>query len=165
MKTYGEYGIDIIKLGEVKANDEIRELQRELNQIFFTRRMRPASPKNAERLAAMVLGILHRLAELDPKTVYREAWSKLGVEGKKRLAVLREISREECDGEGIQRLVNFEVRKCVQSKSKISPQLCIELLDDIKEIEEDYLIYGECDAKNLSRFKTEILNWLTGYYE
>lgn len=165
MKTYGDYGIDIIKLGEMKASDEIKDIQRKLNHIFFGKRMTPASPKNAGRLANEVLGLLQQLAELNPKPVYLEARNKLGAMGKERLAVLRAISKEDCDGEGFQRLINFEVRKCMQAKGEMTPGKAVELLDEIKTIDEDYLIYGEYDTKNLHRFKAEILNWLMSYYE
>lgn len=169
MKTYNEWGLDFIKLGkEAVKNEKTKEAQHSLNDIVYHIGRRPASPENAKRQYDKILAILQTLGEEEPKahTVYN-AWAAVGKAGKEMLKVMKTIISspiQQGDNEDVQRLVNFTLRNCVQLKPELTPIKCINLLEDIKEIEEDYISKYDVNSLKLMEMKTQLVEFISNYY-
>lgn len=169
MKTYSEWGLEFIKLGkDVVKNDKVKTAQYNLNDIIYKINRRPASPFNARRYYDKVLEILQQLSQDEPKShsVYN-TWFAVGKAGKKALQVFKTIinsSPEGSDNEDAQRLVNFTLRNCVNEKDILTPQKCITLLEDIKELEEDYIQKYSVNASKLMEMKTELVQFISNWY-
>lgn len=171
MKTYKEIGIDFIKPQNREGNDTIKEVLYAVNGIIYKIANRPISPCNCHRYYDQLLEQAHKLAADKPAERAEAKWKEVGQTIKKYLNTLKQYAEYEFaeeDGKDIQRLLNYTLHLYITLKEEgMTPIKALSLLEDWKEIKEDYI---DCFPFTLLKtdsffsMKKELLEWMEKYY-